>query len=92
LGSIDHREEPRIYAANTTRLMDIINGLPEGSGHVMLVGHNPAVTELVEELSDAHLGHLVPCTIVRIDLEAERWSEVARGTGTMVWWDSPKRG
>ncbi len=92
LGDLPIHEERGIFQAAVPNLMSIINALPEELHRVMLVGHNPGVTELVDSLTDANLGHLVPCTVVRVDLEVAHWNEATKGTATVGWWDSPKRG
>lgn len=91
LGNAVVQEEQGIYLADVRTLMSIIGKLPDTANHVMIFGHNPGLSELVEHLADGRLGDLPTCAIVRIDLHVESWQEVVTGTGTIAWWDTPKR-
>ncbi|HET9138254.1 histidine phosphatase family protein [Actinophytocola sp.] len=44
------REDQRIYAASPTQLLTVLAELPDELHRVILVGHNPGLTELVEHL------------------------------------------
>ena len=92
LGEMPIQEIQELYLADVRTLMSHIVKLPDTSQHAMLFGHNPGLSELVEHLTHAGPGDLPTCAVVRIDFSAESWHEVAGGTGTLTWWDSPKRG
>lgn len=91
LGDAPITEQQLIYHAPLHALMDIVQHLPEEAPQVMLFGHNPGLSELVEFLANANLGFLAPCTTVRLDLRVGRWAQAAPGTGTMRWWDAPRK-
>lgn len=84
------QEEKRIYEAHQRALQGVVESLPDTARRVMLFGHNPGFSLLTEHLSEAGIGDLPTCAIVRIDLTVDSWKEVTGGSGTLVWWDSPK--
>jgi phosphohistidine phosphatase len=45
------RVEPAAYAFSGDDLLDLVSRLPDGATTVALVGHNPAVEELIEALT-----------------------------------------
>lgn len=45
------RSEPGAYTYSGHELLDVLAGLPEDARTVVLVGHNPAVEELIEILT-----------------------------------------
>jgi phosphohistidine phosphatase len=47
----DVRLEPTVYEASLQDLLDLVVALPDDVHRVLLVGHNPGCTELVEHLS-----------------------------------------
>jgi phosphohistidine phosphatase len=50
---------------------------------VLVVGHNPGLEELVEQLTGEH--HDLPtAALVHITLAIDDWSEVSAGTGSIV--------
>ncbi len=85
-------EDARIYHAGTAGLAAVIAGWADTVDSVMLVGHNPAISNLAEYLTGDGPGHFEPCTVACINLPIDRWSEVSKGTGLLAWWDAPDRG
>ncbi len=79
-----------LYHATTDLLLRSINDLPDEVPHVMLFGHNPGATALVDMLCSTDLGNLPTCGMVRIDFPFDSWTLVSRDTGTAVWQDFPK--
>jgi len=84
-------EDPRIYGAGTTDLLDLIGGLPIDLEDVAIVGHNPGLTELANLLADAGIGNVPTTGVVRLELDIALWSEVEPGLGRLVDFDWPKR-
>jgi phosphohistidine phosphatase len=48
----DPRYEDAIYEASVLTLQDVLRALPEDTGTVLLIGHNPGVHDLVVTLAD----------------------------------------
>jgi phosphohistidine phosphatase len=84
-------KEPRIYEASLRTLLAIINELPPTAESVMLFGHNPGFTEVIEYLSDRQIGNLPTCGIARITFEMDDWKPVSGGTGSLDWLEVPGR-
>ncbi len=83
--------DERIYEAYLDTLLEVIWSLDDSLGDVMLVGHNPGFTELCEWLSGAGIANMPTCALARIELDVARWSDVGRGSGSLVGYDYPKR-
>lgn len=83
--------EPALYLASVNSLMHLIGSLPPKVKRVMLFGHNPGLTDLVEYLATAEIGNLPTAGIVRIDFPCDDWRMVSRDLGTLAWMDVPKR-
>jgi phosphohistidine phosphatase len=83
-------EERGLYLADLPSLIKRVNTLPDTAERVMLFGHNPGLSDLVEYLGDADLGELPTCAIVRLDLLIGSWSEASMGLASVVWCDHPK--
>jgi len=78
-----------IYEAGVDDLLDVVRNLPQGLQCVMLIGHNPGLTELARVLG-ALIDSLPPCAAVGLELKIEHWKEVAPGTGRLWLYDDPK--
>jgi phosphohistidine phosphatase len=84
-------QDRTMYLAELPALIKRVNQLPDSAARVMLFGHNPGLSDLVEYLGDGDLGELPTCAVVRIDLVIDSWAEASMGLGTVVWHDHPKQ-
>ncbi|MFB7357611.1 SixA phosphatase family protein [Streptomyces gardneri] len=41
------RHDPRLYGADADDLLDVLHGVPDATGTLVLVGHNPGLEDLV---------------------------------------------
>jgi len=90
--------EREIYGGAQRALWEQLWNLPESAKSVLLIGHNPGLQELVLALTrDDSNGlrkrveaKLATAALVRIELPAEKWSEVEPGSGIIVELIVPK--
>ncbi|MEN8729455.1 MAG: histidine phosphatase family protein [Desulfuromonadales bacterium] len=82
--------DSEIYEADVDILMEIIGNFSGDWQDVMLVGHNPGLTELAEMLTGQTLGNLPTCAICCIEFAVESWSEISHGSGRVYHYDYPK--
>jgi phosphohistidine phosphatase len=69
----DIRVDARLYAAEADVLLDVIRELGDGMKCVMLVGHNPELTELAHRFSSG-ITHLPTCAVAEFAFAAGSWS------------------
>jgi len=82
--------ERRIYEADSSRLLSIVNHLDDRYNAVMIFGHNPGMSSLVNLLTD-ELVMMPTCGIAEIEIPFESWSLVSQGTCNLLSFDFPKR-
>lgn len=82
--------ERKIYEADTARLIQIINRLNDGLNSVMLVGHNPGLSSLVQTLTGEWVV-MSTCSIAEIEIPLDTWSMTSEGTCNLLSFDFPKR-
>lgn len=70
----DVRVDERLYAARADVLVRVIAEVGDGKGSVMLVGHNPELTELAHRLS-RQITHLPTCAVAAFVFGAPSWPE-----------------
>lgn len=83
--------EPRIYEAEVSHLVDVVQQLDDRYRHVFLFGHNPGFTELSYYLSNHRVDNIPTCGVFCIDFDFDAWAEVAPGSGGLVFFDYPKK-
>ena len=81
--------EKRIYEASSQELLSILSEIEEATTSLMLVGHNPGLEDLILILT-SQSAHLSPATLVKIELDIARWSEVLKNVGTLAWLEKPR--
>jgi phosphohistidine phosphatase len=88
--SLRRIEEGRIYAANLSTLVDLIRSWDHGWQRVMLVGHNPSVSDLATWLTNREVGYVPTCTVMGVSLRVPDWPAIASGCGNLVFKWTPK--
>ena len=73
-----------LYHADPAAYVDVLSQLDDSHERVMVVGHNPGMEELVEELTGAW--EVLPtAALVQVSLPVTHWRELAEGvTGELV--------
>jgi phosphohistidine phosphatase len=77
------RVVPELYPGDTPTTLDYLRELPERVACVVLVGHNPALEELLHALAGAS-ATLPTAALAHLELDVERWPDVAPGTGRLL--------
>ena len=68
--------EETLYHASEEEMLDLIQDQEDYIDGLMLFGHNPGMTALVNDLSDLGLGNLPTCGVVVIQFDVESWSQI----------------
>jgi phosphohistidine phosphatase len=89
--TVDHIQfEESIYEASSNTLLKVINGFNDGAKTVIMFGHNPGLTDLANELTEADIYNIPTAGMVLISFPFDSWEIVSKGTGEMVFFDYPK--
>jgi phosphohistidine phosphatase len=84
--------EPDIYLADAAELHRVVAALDDRYGDVMLVGHNPGLTDFVNRLLPSlDIGRLPTAGVVTIDFPVERWADLGPHGAELVYVDYPKK-
>lgn len=70
----DIRVDERLYATQADVIQRVIGEFGDGKRSVMLVGHNPELTELAHRLS-RQITHLPTCAVAAFAFDAPSWPE-----------------
>ena len=82
--------ERKIYEADSARLISIINRLDNTHNSVMIVGHNPGLSSLVQMLTGEWVV-MSTCSIAEIEIPFDSWAMASEGTCNLLSFDFPKR-
>lgn len=82
-------EEPLLYAATARSILAIAAALPDEAETVMLVGHNPGMTDAVDELTGAY-AELPTCAVAECAVDVGSWAELIEGSGRLLRVRTPR--
>ena len=81
---------PDLYTFSYEAIMLYLKELSDDFTSVAVVGHNPAVTDLVNFLALEEIANIPTCGIVVLSLNIEKWGKIRAGSATISYYDYPK--
>lgn len=79
-----------LYLATERQLLDFINGLDKTLHTILLVAHNPGISDFARYLVNSNLAEFPTCGMACINFQLNSWEEISFGTGTLQWFEYPK--
>jgi len=73
------REVRTLYLAGPAKIMELLRRVPDSTGRVLVVGHNPGIGALASRLSGKEL-EFPTCALAAITFDAAHWRDIERGT------------
>jgi len=80
-----------IYESDEMGLIDIIKGLDDNLVKIMLVGHNPEITELANSIGNFPISNIPTSGVFCIALDISSWSGIKKKTGELKYFEFPKK-
>ncbi len=84
------QRENRLYLASLDTLLDTVVAQDEGFNNLMLVGHNPGLTEFANFLVPGICNNLPTAGIFCVEIETDDWSLHTRPATKLAVYDYPK--
>lgn len=88
--AVSIRFEDQLYLAPVRMLLQVIQETDPALDQLVLVGHNPGMSELASLLADEPV-NMVTSHVIGLQLHVEDWEAVVQGTGSIVYFDFPKK-
>ena len=82
--------DERLYFHDMEGVLEVIQDTPESAQSVMVVGHNPDMTELLNLLAGHVTGNMPTCAIATLSIKG-KWQDVRLGMADLVDYDFPKK-
>lgn len=80
-----------IYEADEIDLMQILEGLDNNLEKVMLIGHNPTLTHLANNISNYPISNIPTSGVFCIAFNITSWSGINKKPGKLKYFDFPKK-
>ncbi len=80
-----------IYEASITDLLNLLASFQDVNNHVMMFGHNPGFTYLANYLCNNFNNNMPTCSFVHLTFETNNWIEITANSGTLKYFEYPKK-
>ncbi|MBE2278767.1 MAG: histidine phosphatase family protein [Ignavibacteriaceae bacterium] len=83
----------QLYDATAGKVMSVLQAIDDSYNNVMIFGHNPGLTNLVNYLSQTeYITDNLPTTgCVCFEFDIKSWKNLAQGMGKLVFFEYPKK-
>jgi len=82
---------PELYFAGSNMFLKAASLLDEECEMAIMVGHNPAITEFVNEMAGSDIANIPTCGLVELRLPIDDWSKIAFASAELIDFDFPKK-
>jgi phosphohistidine phosphatase len=98
-GTSEPTWDRRIYLASSATLLDVIRGANSEADHILMVGHNPGLEDLVFDIvpddGSSAARNIVEekyptATLAELTLNIENWAEIGDGCGSLNRFTRPR--
>lgn len=80
-----------LYHAGDEMILNVVKGISDGASVAMLFGHNPGLTDFVNNLLEEEIDNIPTTGIVGCTLKIEKWRDARWGCGEMEFFEWPKK-
>jgi phosphohistidine phosphatase len=85
------QRDERLYLATVDSIIEVIADQDSGFNHIMVVGHNPGLTQFANFLVPNITSNVPTCGVVSVVVDTDEWNLRARPDVTLTLFDYPKR-
>jgi phosphohistidine phosphatase len=84
------QREDSLYLASLDEILDVIVAQDNGFNNLMVVGHNPGMTDFANFLSPGLTNNLPTTGVVSVQIEQDDWNLYERPKAELIVHDYPK--
>lgn len=81
--------DERIYNGMDSDLLDVIQEMNEDFSTVLLVGHNPSISDLLRDLLDDDMEDLPTASVAVLEMNVKDWQEIHSGSASLEYLLTP---
>lgn len=86
--SISYLDE--LYHASYSEIIKIISKIENNFNNLMVIGHNPGLTELINHFTDMRIYNIPTSGIIKVEFKEDKWSKITENKGKIVYKKFPK--
>ena len=79
-----------LYFSGAEGMLDVLESVDDCYRKVMMTGHNPTMTYLMNHLVNTHIDNMPTCAIAIIGFDMASWADLYSTDGVLLGYDYPK--
>lgn len=83
--------EESLYHAEPETIAHVIAQLPDAIQTVMVVGHNPGLTDFANQYIQVRIDNIPTCGVVAAQFAIQSWKDITQAKGKLKFFDYPKQ-
>ncbi len=80
-----------LYHSSSSSILNIIRNYSENFSSVMIIAHNPGLTNLVNEITNIYIDNLPTTGLVEIDFSCLKWNDISSKNSKLIELKFPKQ-
>lgn len=89
LGDIWYSET--MYGFSEDTLIRVVEHIDDAVNEVMLIGHNPALTDFANYIGDRPVSNIPTCGVFGVNLKISSWAKISEHCGKLKFFEFPKK-
>lgn len=85
------QRESDLYLAGVPALLKVIGSQDNGFNSIMIVGHNPGLTELANHFVPGVTTNLPTCGLISVNIDSDDWDVTNASNIELIVYDYPKK-
>ena len=86
--SISYIDE--LYHASYSDIINIISKVENNFNSIMVIGHNPGLTELINQYTMINIYNLPTTGVVKVEFKENKWKRITENKGKIIYKKFPK--
>lgn len=87
----DIQFEKDLYHASAKKIRKFIAETSDDLKNLVIVAHNPGLTELANEFSNVKIDNIPTTGILAIEFDIKKWEKILKEEGSLLFFDYPKK-
>jgi len=80
-----------LYLASQQEIVQIAQSLCSQDNTVMMVGHNPGITQALNYFTQAGIDNMPTCSVAIIQFDVMEWQDIVRAGGDLLAFEYPEK-
>lgn len=84
-------QSEKLYHASIKDFMSVVKETNDDVNTLMVIGHNPGLTEFVNFISPANISNVPTCGVVCLEFNFDKWDSIINSRGILRFFEYPKK-